>query len=370
MEQAPSIIFAGGGSGGHLAPGLAIDERLREIAPPLHARSMFLCSNRAIDATMLGEAGVRFTALPATPPSIRPAAALRFVRNFRASMRLAREIMQREQATHVVALGGFVAAPIVKAARALRIPTLLVNLDSPPGKANRWMARFCDRVISAEPLPDMPGFASQVVGLPVRRRAIAPAGPDECRARLGLKPNVPVLLVTGASQGATSINALMLELARTPSLFDGWQVLHLAGHGADEPLRAAYTQAGIAATVHAFLHEMRLAWGAADLAISRAGANSVAEIALNAVPALFLPYPYHKDMHQRHNALQLVNLGGPGAGGAVMETDLIDPAANARHLTPILQSLMRDSSRRQGMREILRAHPMPDAALTIARMLV
>jgi UDP-N-acetylglucosamine--N-acetylmuramyl-(pentapeptide) pyrophosphoryl-undecaprenol N-acetylglucosamine transferase len=369
MEQAPSIIFAGGGSGGHLAPGLAIDERLRELSA--QARSMFLCSNRAIDAAMLGEAGVRFTALTATPPSIRPAAALRFVRNFRASQRQAREIMQREQATHVVALGGFVAAPIVKAARTLRIPTLLVNLDSPPGKANRWMARFCDRVVSAVPLPDMPGFASQVVGLPVRRRAIAPAGPDECRARLGLKPNVPVLLVTGASQGATSINALMVELARTaPSLFDGWQVLHLTGHGVDEPLRAAYTQAGIAAAVLPFLHEMGLAWGAADLAISRAGANSVAEIALNAVPTVFLPYPYHKDMHQRHNAQPLVNLGGPGTGGAVMETDLIDPAANARHLTPILQSLMRDSSRRQGMREVLRAHPMPDAALTIARMLV
>jgi UDP-N-acetylglucosamine--N-acetylmuramyl-(pentapeptide) pyrophosphoryl-undecaprenol N-acetylglucosamine transferase len=180
-----------------------------------------------------------------------------------------------------------------------------------------------------------------------------------------------VLLITGASQGATSINALMLEHAYSnPDHFNDWQILHLAGHGADEPQHAPYEKSGIRATVLPFLHDMGLAWGAADLAISRAGANSVAEVAINAVPTLFLPYPYHKDMHQRHNAQPLVDMGKPdGPSGAVMETDLIDPAANARHLTPILHSLMRDEPRRRRMREMLRAHVMPDAALAIAKMI-
>lgn len=364
VVSSPSIIFAGGGSGGHLSPGLAIDERLREIAPLPQSRSIFLCSNRAIDATMLQEAGVRFVALPATPPSKRPAALLRFLRSFHASKRQAREVMQREKATRVVAMGGFVAAPVVAAAKSLGVPVLLVNLDAPPGKANRWMAKRCDQVISAIDVPMLPGFASRVVGMPIRRRALSPASPNECRVRLSMAPTIPVLLITGASQGATSLNALMIELARTqPRLFDGWQILHLAGHSADESVRAAYDSAGIIAKVEPFLHEMGLAWGAADLAISRAGANSVAEIAHNAVPALFLPYPFHSDMHQRHNAQPLVNLGG-----ALMEMDRIEAADNARAIAPVLESLLRDDARRQRMRQALRSRPSPDAALTIAKM--
>jgi UDP-N-acetylglucosamine--N-acetylmuramyl-(pentapeptide) pyrophosphoryl-undecaprenol N-acetylglucosamine transferase len=248
----------------------------------------------------------------------------------------------------------------------LSVPILLVNLDAPPGKANRWMAKRCTQIVSAIDLPTLPGFASQVVGMPIRRRALAPASQADCRARLNLLPNLPMLLVTGASQGATSINTMMAELARTaPRMFDGWQILHLTGHGADVDVRNAYEQSNIRATVQPFLHDMGLAWGAADLAISRAGANSVTEIAHNAVPAIFLPYPYHKDMHQRHNAQPLIELHG-----AVMEDDRVDAATNARHIGPLIESLIHDAARRTHMRDALRAHAWPDAALTIARMLV
>ncbi len=367
VDSVPSILFAGGGSGGHLSPGLAIHERLREIAPG--SKSVFLCSSRAIDATMLGEAGVRFVPLPATPPSARPLAAFRFLLAFRRSQRQAKRIMREEGVTHVVALGGFVAAPVAKAAKSMGVPVLLVNLDAPPGKANRWMAKFCARVVSAIDLPMLPGFASQVVGLPIRRRAIAPAVQRECRLRLGADPNLPLLLITGASQGATSINALMTELARLkPEMFAHWQVLHLAGHGADGPLRDAYAQAGVRATVVPFVHEMGLAWGAADLCISRAGANSVAEIAVNAVPTLFLPYPHHADMHQRHNAQALLDL--PGGGGAVMVTDLIDVAENVRTIGPVIENLLRDADARDRMRTALRSKKWPDAAMTIAKMVL
>ena len=114
-----------------------------------------------------------------------------------------------------------------------------------------------------------------------------------------------------------------------------------------------------------FLDQMGLAWGAAELAISRAGASSVAEAAQNAVPTLFLPYPYHKDMHQKHNAQPIVD-----AGGAVMAIDRIDAAANVREVSPVLAELLKSKSRRDTLRERLRAAPMPDAAMTIARMLV
>ncbi|HRQ76311.1 MAG TPA: glycosyltransferase [Phycisphaerales bacterium] len=360
MGSASTILFAGGGSGGHISPGLAIAERVREQSPMTHA--LFACSQRAIDREMLDDAGESWVALPASPPSIRPGAAIRFVLNFRASVKIVRGLIAEKNVSHVVALGGFVAAPAVAAARG-RVPVTLVNLDAPPGKANRWMAKKCDRVLTAIELPMMPHFAKRVVGLPIRRRAQAPADAHECRARLGLDPAAPVLLVTGASQGATSINELMMELARSHhELFAGWQVLHLAGRGADEPLRQAYAEAGIAALVMPFLHEMGLAWGSADVAISRAGANSVAEADANAVPTVFLPYPHHRDMHQKHNAQPLVD-----RGGAIMVIDQIAANANAMAMMPVLKRLLGDVEVRAAMRRSLKREGRIDAAEAIAR---
>jgi UDP-N-acetylglucosamine--N-acetylmuramyl-(pentapeptide) pyrophosphoryl-undecaprenol N-acetylglucosamine transferase len=366
----PTIIFAGGGSGGHISPGLAIAERLQEISPD--SRAIVVCSQRAIDAAMLQEAGVRFVAVPASPPAAKPAAVLRFLMNFKASKSRVTKLIREERVGCVVALGGFVAAPAVAAAKAAGIHVLLVNLDAPPGKANQWMAKRCNDVISAIDLPTMPNFAREVVGMPIRRRAIAADSPAECRSRLGLDPRKKTLLVTGASQGATSINSFMVEFARShfdlfqgESSSGGWQLLHLAGAGADDAIRKAYAAQHISASVLAFLNDMGLAWGAADLAVSRAGASSVAEVAHNAVPTLFLPYPYHKDMHQQHNAQPLADLAG-----AEIETDRIDASENMKHAGRTLQDLMDDSTRRNAMRTALRQHPWPDAAMTIARRLI
>jgi UDP-N-acetylglucosamine--N-acetylmuramyl-(pentapeptide) pyrophosphoryl-undecaprenol N-acetylglucosamine transferase len=110
---------------------------------------------------------------------------------------------------------------------------------------------------------------------------------------------------------------------------------------------------------------MGLAWGAADLALSRAGANSVAEAAVNAVPTIFAPYPYHRDLHQKHNAEPLVD-----EGAAVMELDRIDPALNMEGLGRVLRELMTDPARRRAMRERLASRPREDAAMTIAELLL
>jgi UDP-N-acetylglucosamine--N-acetylmuramyl-(pentapeptide) pyrophosphoryl-undecaprenol N-acetylglucosamine transferase len=343
---------------------LGIAERLKEIAP--NSRSIFVCSNRAIDASMLGEAGADYVPVPASPPSARPVAACRFALSFFRSKRIVAKLIRDRHVTRVVTLGGFVAAPTVSAANSCNVPVMLVNLDSPPGRANLWMAKRSDQVVSAIPLPSMPSFASRVVGMPIRRRALAPGDQRQCRARLGLDPEKLVLFVTGASQGATSINAFMIALAtRKPEFFDGWQIYHLAGASADDALRAAYSKAGICAKVDPFFNEIGLAWGAADLAVSRAGASSVAEAAHNAVPTLFLPYPYHKDMHQKHNAQPLADLQS-----AVIAIDHVDAVKNVQHVGPVLHALMNGNAQRESMRQRLRAHSFPDAARTIAEMLV
>ncbi len=364
MTHPVTFIFAGGGSGGHISPGLAIAERLASLDPG--ARALFLCSGREVDRLMLTAAGARFQAVPASPPSVRPHDLARFVRNFVATRRAARAVMSRERVGRVVALGGFVAAPIVAEAVRRRVPATLVNLDAPPGKANRWMARRCRPVLSAIEVPQRPGFADRVVGMPVRAAAIAPGGPAHCRAVLGLDPDRPTLLVTGASQGASTLNELVPALAAArPASFDGWHVLHLCGPGACESVRAAYRAAGVRAVVEPFVSRMGLAWGSADCALSRAGASSVAEAWANAVPTIFLPYPHHRDRHQVHNARPM-----EAVGGALVSTDLLTTSRNLRGAGRELCGLLGEPARRQAMRDGLRLHPPPDGAETIARMLL
>ena len=361
--MAPTFLFAGGGSGGHISPALAIWERLVELEPT--ASAIFVCSTRRIDTTMLTEADVDYRPIPAAPLSVRPRGLVRFTRGWIRARSAAGAILRRERIDRVVAMGGFVAGPVVSAAVKQGVPVTLLNLDDPPGKANRWIARRCDHVFSAIEVTDMPGFAERVVGMPIRRAALAPGEAPMCREQLGLDPGVPTLLVTGASQGARSINTLVTELAAAePGLLPGWQVLHLAGSGEDGLVRAAWRAVGVRAVVRPFLHGMGPAWGAADLAVSRAGASSVAEAWANAVPTLFVPYPHHRDRHQHRNAEPMA-----AAGGAVVQTDAGDPAFSGAGPGETLRNLIRDEPRRQSMRAALRARPAPDAAGLIARML-
>ena len=290
----------------------------------------------------------------------------RFARAFAASRRQCAALIRSEGVEHVVALGGFVSAPAVAAARGLGVPVTLINLDRPPGKANRWIARRSDAVWTAIDLPEMPSFASRTVGMPIRRRALAPAPPPDCRLGLGLDAARPTLLVTGASQGAGTINELMPALVESqPELLASWQIYHLAGDSGAEEVRGAYRRAGVHAVVEPFLDEMGLAWGAADVAISRAGASSVAEAAANGVPTVFLPYPYHRDQHQHQNALPLGDIDG-----AIIVDDRIEPDANVASLAPALRPLLSDASLRSEMRRRLREHHARDAASSIAALLL
>jgi UDP-N-acetylglucosamine--N-acetylmuramyl-(pentapeptide) pyrophosphoryl-undecaprenol N-acetylglucosamine transferase len=361
------VLLAGGGSGGHISPGLAIAERMKSIDPG--CRPVFACSRRPIDAQMLDEAGAEHVAIAAEPMSLRPRKLLRCMRSFLEGRAEVLRMIDRLRPSWVVSLGGFVTAPVVHAARARGVPVLLVNLDATPGRANRWVARRAREVVSAIPTPTLPGFARAIIGMPLRRLALAPAEQAACREQLGLLPGVRTLLVTGASQGANSLNDFMLLLAqRQPDAFREWQVLHLCGPGASggpERFEAGYRRAGVHAVVLPFLHRMGLAWGAADVALSRAGANSVGEAAANHVPTVFVPYPYHADLHQMHNAMPLVE-----QGAAVLAKDAIEPEANLRALGEPLLALMQDDAARRAMRARLEARSEPDAAERIARFLL
>ncbi|MEZ6317347.1 MAG: UDP-N-acetylglucosamine--N-acetylmuramyl-(pentapeptide) pyrophosphoryl-undecaprenol N-acetylglucosamine transferase [Phycisphaerales bacterium] len=210
----------------------------------------------------------------------------------------------------------------------------------------------------------MPGRAWELVGPIVRRAALPPADAGACRSRLGLDPDRPTLFVSGGSQGARSINTLMSALARTNALA-GWQVVHQTGRDADPELASAYAAVGVRASVVEFIDEVGLAWGAADLALGRAGAGTVAEAWATRTPTVFLPYPYHADEHQRRNAEPLAS-----AGGALVLTDRIDAAANLADHAPVLADLLASADRRARMRTALEALGPADGADRVAERLL
>ncbi len=374
-----TFVFVGGGTGGHIYPGLAIGEQLEALthaACPI--RRVHVCSDRDVDRRVLEPEGVEYAALDARPLGLRPLTLLNFVRSWGRSIRKARRLFQqlRDEAegspVKVIALGGFVAGPCVQAARVEGLDITLVNLDAQPGKANRWISRRAARCFTA--LPTSAGYAKAWKLVPPIVRAAA-LGKDReaCRAAVGAGPGECVLMITGGSLGAASINGAMMTML--PELASElqrgrWRVLHQCGGGAGgassdgvaQQLISAYERHEVPATVVPLVRDMGLWWGASDFAISRAGAGSVGEAWANQTPTLFLPYPYHRDEHQRLNAGRLV-----AHGGALVERDQIEARANALTLGPLLVGILRDHDRRAQMRRALVALGPADGAAAIAR---
>lgn len=383
-----TIIFAGGGSGGHIYPGLAIAEQVRVLADQrktAQPRIVFVCSERELDSRILTDAGVTFVTSPARPALASIKGMARFALAWRSAVAANRRLL-RDAGTlgpvHVCAMGGFVAAPCVRAALVERtksgsaLGVTMVNLDAVPGKANRWIAPRCDRVFTALPVAEhfMRSGSWQVVPPIVRARASVTRSPRECRIALGLDPDRPVLMVTGGSQGLRSLNEFVVAFAESPevlrALRDGaWQVLHQTGRGFDEAIARRYAKLGIDAIVVAFSDRMSEWWGAAELCVATAGAGTIAEVWCNRVPGLLLPYPHHRDQHQKLNARLLVEAGG-GSGGVRLGEDLIDAGRNLERNGATLVELLARPDLREGMRKALGSLGPADGAAQIAQALL
>lgn len=374
QRDAVSVLFAGGGTGGHLFPALAIAEQLLERDPWSKVR--FLCSDRPLDRQILSEerlldVPVEFEIIPAKPFGVRPLTALRFLSSWGGAVRAGRTAIRaaREHGrVWVVAGGGVVAAPVVQAARAEKVPVLMLNLDATPGLANRWISRHATKIVTTAPVEGAIAAGWERIPPIVRSAAVAPEAPEDCRHRLGLHPERPTIFVTGASQGAASINQMMTALVRANAAEfqrGGWQVVHQTGKPDTTEIEAAYREAKVPAKVFAFSKELGVCWGAADFAVSRAGAGSVAEAWANGVPTIFMPYPYHKDQHQKKNAEPLV-----AAGAAVLCEDLIEAGRNVGSVGVRVLELMRDSGKRAAMKGAMGKLGAADGAGRVAGMLL
>lgn len=362
-----SFFFAGGGTGGHIYPALAVAEQILAQRPEAHVH--FLCSTRPIDQRILETTTFPYTTLPATGLHLDPKRLLRFLSTFRQSYRRAREIIGAHPQAVVIGAGGFVAAPACRAGYKLGVPVAVINVDIVAGRANRLSAFWADEIFvqfeeAGRQLQGRRGRV-HVVGCPLRRGFARPQ-PERAVRDIGLETGKKVLLITGASSGSANINeAVGLLLGKLERFAADWQIVHLTGLDNYEPMAARYEGARISRKVLDYYDGMADLLAAADLVIGRSGAVSVAEYAVAGVPSICLPYPYHKDRHQYLNAGKLVE-----AGAAVVVDDVADPQERADRLWEKLEGLMADDDRRRQMARGCRQVARPGAAADVAARLV
>ncbi len=342
--KSPLIAFAGGGTGGHLYPAIAIAEALCRRVPGV--RFAFFGTRRHVDEHILDRLDCEVVKQDLTPLSRFPWRWPGIYLDFRRTSRLCRRRFLTDTPSVVIGTGGLASVPAVREAVRAGIPTAILNPDALPGRANRHLAVRVDAVFAQWPITadHMPtGTELVVCGCPIRsdfndvdrRAGLERFGLDECRK---------TLLITGASQGAKSINDSVIANGEFLARLTDWQILHLTGENDRERIGVAYERCGAAATVLAYTDHMAEALAAGDLVISRAGASTLAEITALGRPSILMPYPYHKDQHQLANARCLAR-----TRATQIVVDEIDPDINGPALRCVLEELMFDDELRSSM---------------------
>jgi UDP-N-acetylglucosamine--N-acetylmuramyl-(pentapeptide) pyrophosphoryl-undecaprenol N-acetylglucosamine transferase len=330
MSAPQCWVVAGGGTGGHVTPALALAERIAARGE----RVVILGGRRGLETRLVPQAGFDLVALPAQPLMGRGAVgALLALPAIAAACASAWRTLGRLRAAVAISVGGYAAVPAVVAALARGIPVALVEPNAVPGRANRATARrarvaFVGFEATARALEPL---ARRVVvsGIPLRQALVAAfAGGAARRA-----PTPPHrVLVFGGSQGAHQINQAMTEVAQ--GLGPGRiEVFHQTGEADRETVASAYARAGIRAEVVAFEPDMPRRYRWADLAVCRSGALTVAELAMAGLPALLVPFPFAADDHQRANARALAEAGA----ARVLESRPLEAGELARALSDLLE---------------------------------
>mgnify|MGYP005840346989 CR=1 FL=1 len=351
MSAAPVMILAGG-TGGHVYPALAVAEELRSRGVPV----VWMGTRRGLEARVVPAAGfdmawVEVRGLRGKSAAARLAAPLMLVR----ALAQALAAVARRRPRLVLGMGGYVSGPGALAAWLLRRPLLIHEQNAVAGLTNRLLGRLAAAVLEgfqgAWPRP-----GAVFTGNPVRA-SIAALGRQPAAERTA-RSGPPRLLVVGGSLGAQALNrSVPAALARLPEQRRP-EVRHQAGASTLEVAREAYREHGVAATVSAYIDDMAGAYAWADLAVCRAGALTVAELATAGLPAVLVPFPHAVDDHQRANAAYLAD-----AGAALL---LPEAELSAERLGELLDSLLGEDSRRAEMARAARALGRPDAAARVA----
>jgi UDP-N-acetylglucosamine--N-acetylmuramyl-(pentapeptide) pyrophosphoryl-undecaprenol N-acetylglucosamine transferase len=362
-----NILLAGGGTGGHVYPGLAIAEALQRHAPS--ARVLFVGSRGGMEASLVPAAGVPFVGLAVRPPRSR--AALRMVVSAASvgiSLVQAFAVVVRFRPDVIIATGGVAAVPSVIAGAVTNTPIIVLEGNAIPGRTNRWLARYSRAIAvsSDEAAARLPAGRTVVTGLPIRR-AVYSATREDGIAAFGLDPARKTVLVIGGSQGAARLNIAVGEAVRRLAFRRDLQVLHQAGRGWDaaggedrDSARGASrpeptpTAGEIRYLRVPYLQSIGLAYACADLVVSRCGANALAEITACGRPSILVPYPHAADDHQTYNARSIA-----AAGAAVL---VADGLLTGERLAQEIAALLDTPGRLDAMAAAARSRGCPGAA--------
>jgi UDP-N-acetylglucosamine--N-acetylmuramyl-(pentapeptide) pyrophosphoryl-undecaprenol N-acetylglucosamine transferase len=322
-----SVVIAGGGSGGHVEPALALADAVRRSSPD----TVITClgTERGLETRLVPMRGYDLALIPPVPlPRKLTPALFSLPGRMLGAVGAAAAVLEQTRADVFVGFGGYVATPGYLAARRRKVPIVVHEANARPGLANRIGARLTKHVYTGFPGTHLPH--ARYLGIPIRqeisgldRLALA----DKARAHFGLQPDLPVLLVTGGSQGAASLNQAMLGAAGAVRAA-GIQVLHVVGPKAGDvtvaPGPAPYV-------VLPYLDRMDLGYAAADFALCRAGAMTCAELTAVGLPAAYVPLP-HGNGEQRLNAEPIEQAGG----GVIIDDANLSPDWIISTLLPIL----------------------------------
>ena len=346
------VLIAGGGTGGHIMPALAVADALQK---QYHTELLFVGTARGLESRLVPQAGHRLELIQVGQlKNVSLLIRLRTLLDLPMSVLHCRKLLQQFRPDVVIGVGGYASGPAMIAAILARIPTLAVEPNAFPGLANRLVGKN----VSAAAVNFDPALKyfrnAQVTGIPVRSEFF------QLQPRPENAP--PHLLIFGGSQGARVLNQTMPQIvARLLDAIPGLTILHQAGARHAEQTQAAYAASGADPSrwqVHAFLDDMARRFEAADLVLSRSGASTVAEEMAAGKPALLVPFPGAADDHQRKNAEVMA-----GAGAATL---LIESEMTPERLLGSLTAMLGDRAELLAMGERARTLAHPDAARRIA----
>jgi UDP-N-acetylglucosamine--N-acetylmuramyl-(pentapeptide) pyrophosphoryl-undecaprenol N-acetylglucosamine transferase len=351
-----TIVFAAGGTGGHLYPAVALAREFFRQDPA--TRVLFVGTARGIETKVLAHEGFELAMIAAQPVMGRgllkaAGALLSLPRGLRQSLALLRQ----RRVSLVLGVGGYTSPPVVLAARLLGLPRAILEPNAYPGMANKVLGPIADAVFVTfrDAARYFPAAKVRVTGMPVRRGFEEPSAESPADAA-----TLRTLLVFGGSQGARAINDAMLgAMPQWATMRGQLAIVHQTGETDHARVKAAYERAGVQAEVVPFLFEMPKALRSADLVVSRAGAMTLAELTVCGKPAILIPLPHAIYQHQVYNARVLAD-----AGGAVM---LPQQELTGGRLAQEVAALLRNPERLHVMGERSREMGRPDAAQAIVR---
>ncbi len=352
------VVIAGGGTGGHVFPALALADQLRETSPG--SEIVFVGSEGGMEQRLVPAHG--YTLRVQRVGKLRGAGMRAWIRTLAGlplAITSAIQHLRWLRPQIVVGVGGYASAPVVIAAALLRLPLVILEQNAIPGSTNRMLARLADRVVISfkGAAHYMPSSRTLHLGNPVRAELLRRAA-----IARGSRPATPGLLVLGGSQGAHRINELIVEAAaEVQARVPGLRIMHQTGAADHVWVARQYQKRGIAAQALPFIEEMGQAYGQADLVLGRSGATTLAELCAIGLPAVLVPYPFAADDHQAANAADLAQAGG---ARVVRQQEL-----TARGLTDLLAQLLACPATLDQMSRASTSQGKPGAAAAVVRVL-